>query len=167
MRRNYRDASHNVFAYRVLHGGLLERQSDDGEPSGTAGKPILDIISGAGLLNVCINVARYFGGVLLGTGGLVRAYQAASRETISTAQICQFRRLVPSRLVIPYHCYDKFLHISRNHGYTIQDSAFAEDVTLDIICEEAAATGLQNHISALSLNARLSFGEAYFGVITQ
>ena len=73
MRSEYWDARHNCFAYSV-ENGAVKRFSDDGEPHGTAGKPILEVIEGAGITNTVIVVTRYFGGVLLGTGGLVRAY---------------------------------------------------------------------------------------------
>jgi len=166
MRHIYSDASHNVFAFRVLlEGSVLERQSDDGEPSGSAGKPALDILVGAGVVNVCVNIARYFGGTLLGTGGLVRAYQAAVREALASAQIVEFHRLITARLVVPYHCYDKFLHIARNNEYYIAASTFAEDVKLDIICRESAAEHLQGSVAALDRSADLSLGEIYYGTL--
>lgn len=84
MRSKYWDARHNCYAYS-MSGGTLKRFSDDGEPHGTAGKPILDIIDGSGLTDIMIVVTRYFGGVLLGTGGLVRAYSAAAREAVANA----------------------------------------------------------------------------------
>ncbi len=82
-RAEFHDAKHNVFAFALSSG--LSRYSDDGEPHGTAGKPILDVINGNGLCDVCVVVTRYFGGVLLGTGGLVRAYSSAARKAIEDA----------------------------------------------------------------------------------
>ena len=84
IRAKHRDARHNCYAYSVS-GGTVKRFSDDGEPHGTAGKPILDIIDGEGLCNVCAVVTRYFGGVLLGTGGLVRAYSKALKDAAVSA----------------------------------------------------------------------------------
>ena len=86
MRTTYWDARHNVFAY-ALSEGNIKRFSDDGEPHGTAGKPILEVIDGASLKNVAIVVTRYFGGVLLGTGGLVRAYSGAAQGVLTSADI--------------------------------------------------------------------------------
>ena len=80
VRKLHRDARHNVFAYRIAN--KLERCSDDGEPSGTAGIPILDILRGEKLQNVLVIVTRYFGGILLGTGGLIRAYTGATQEAL-------------------------------------------------------------------------------------
>ena len=79
IRRELNDARHHVHAYRIKQDGL-SRFSDDGEPHGTAGKPVFDVISGAGLTDVCLVVTRYFGGVLLGTGGLCHAYGAAAKD---------------------------------------------------------------------------------------
>jgi len=166
MRQTYRDASHNVFAFRILRSGsLLERQSDDGEPSGTAGKPTLDVIVGAGIVNICVNITRYFGGTLLGTGGLVRAYQAAAREALSQASISEFRRLVQAHIILPYPAYDKFLYAANNNGYIIADSAFSENITLTVVCFEESAANLQHTVAGLAQSAHISFGEPYYGVL--
>ena len=167
-RAAYSDASHNVFAYRLRCGGsLLERQSDDGEPSGTAGKPVLDILTGMQLINVSINITRYFGGTLLGTGGLVRAYQAAAREAIVLAGISNFRRLLPVRLCLPYHAYDKFMHTARasEDCFQVSGSSFGENVTISLVCLEEYSAKLQTIVSNLSQNTQLTFGESYYGVL--
>ena len=166
MRQTYSDASHNVFAFRVLcENGLLERQSDDGEPSGTAGKPTLDVLAGSGLVNVCVNITRYFGGTLLGTGGLVRAYQAAAREVISQATVCEFKRLVQAHIILPYPAYDRFLYTANNSGYIVAEAAFAEHITLTVICLEDDAANLQQAVVSLAQTAHISFGEPYYGVL--
>ena len=87
IRKKYWDARHHCWAYVIGEERVTERCSDDGEPSGTAGKPILEVIRGAGLHNIFVVVTRYFGGTLLGTGGLVRAYTESAREGISHSQI--------------------------------------------------------------------------------
>ena len=84
-RKKYWDARHNCYAYILAGGEGLSRFSDDGEPSGTAGKPMLEVLKGANLADVCLVVTRYFGGTLLGTGGLVRAYTAAAEEAAAAA----------------------------------------------------------------------------------
>ena len=91
-KKKYWDAKHNVFAFNVKKGKTL-RFSDDGEPHGTAGKPILDVIVGSGLTDIAIVVTRYFGGVLLGTGGLVRAYSKSAKDVIESAEVFQ---MIPS-----------------------------------------------------------------------
>ena len=86
IRKKYFDARHNCFAYRIMtENGVVERFSDDGEPSGTAGAPMLNILSKNNLCNILIVVTRYFGGILLGTGGLVRAYSDATTKVIESA----------------------------------------------------------------------------------
>ena len=87
-KKKYHDARHNCFAYRIMkENGIVERFSDDGEPSGTAGGPMLNILNKNNLCNVLIIVTRYFGGILLGTGGLVRAYSEATTKVINSASI--------------------------------------------------------------------------------
>ena len=94
IRRRYPDATHHVYAYRLREGAVL-RWSDDGEPGGTSGQPTLAVLQGAELWDVCCVTVRYFGGVLLGSGGLVRAYSAAARMAVAqagTARMCLWRR---------------------------------------------------------------------------
>ena len=86
MRHKYHDATHNVYAYQ-LNGGAIARYSDDGEPQGTAGIPVLNILKMSGVSDLCVVVTRYFGGILLGAGGLVRAYAASAKLAIETAGI--------------------------------------------------------------------------------
>ncbi len=86
IRSRHWDARHNVYAYSLREGNL-RRYSDDGEPSGTAGMPVLDVLQKSGVTDVCVVVTRYFGGVLLGTGGLVRAYSQAARLGLNAAQV--------------------------------------------------------------------------------
>ena len=85
-KRRYYDARHNCWCYLLRDG--TARYSDDGEPQGTAGQPMLGVFQGGGITNVCCVVTRYFGGVLLGTGGLVRAYTAAAKQALDTACVC-------------------------------------------------------------------------------
>ena len=86
-KKKYWDAKHNCSAFVIGRNSELTRCSDDGEPAGTAGRPMLEVLTGAGLTDVCVVVTRYFGGVLLGTGGLIRAYQAAVKEGLANAKI--------------------------------------------------------------------------------
>ena len=103
IRRQYWDATHNCYAYSVGQKGEIARFSDDGEPGGTAGMPMMDALRGAGVTNVLCVVTRYFGGILLGTGGLVRAYARSCSEAIRAAGVV---RMVPCDLIefdVPYH----------------------------------------------------------------
>ncbi len=102
IRRKFHDATHNCFAWRIAPGKDLFRYSDDGEPSGTAGRPILQEIDGRGLENVTVVVTRYYGGTKLGTGGLLRAYGGAAAEALDLAKIIETRIVHPVLLTFPY-----------------------------------------------------------------
>ena len=94
IKKKHYDARHNCFAFSIGEDMPLQRFSDDGEPQGTAGKPMLEVINGSGIHNICIVVTRYFGGTLLGTGGLVRAYTDASKEALKYCETKLMQRLI-------------------------------------------------------------------------
>ena len=125
------DARHNVYAY-VCSSGKVQRYSDDGEPQGTAGIPVLDVIRKSGLEDVCVVVTRYFGGVLLGAGGLVRAYTAAAKLAIDNAGIVTYQSFSEIRIVLNYSDYQKILAKLPNFNAKIDNTDFGSDVTLDI-----------------------------------
>lgn len=133
VRKLHRDARHNVFVYRIANGA--ERASDDGEPSGTAGVPILDILRGMKLQNILVVVTRYFGGILLGTGGLVRAYSDATRETLKNARIKEKILKVEYKIEIPYTYYDIVLHFCRTNSFEVTKSEFTETVFLYVVAK--------------------------------
>ncbi|MBR5539181.1 MAG: YigZ family protein [Clostridia bacterium] len=128
--KNY-DARHNVFAY-VCDSGNVQRYSDDGEPQGTAGIPVLDVIRKSGLEDVCIVVTRYFGGILLGAGGLVRAYTAAAKIAVDEAGIVTYEKYNELRLVLNYSDYQKILAKLPGFDAKVDNTEFSADVTLDI-----------------------------------
>lgn len=106
-RSRYPDATHHCYAYVLGYNALLTRHSDDGEPSGTAGLPILDVIKNKGLTNTIVVVTRYFGGVLLGTGGLVRAYSQSAIEAIGQSGIIQYTLCAIYGFEVDYPTYSK------------------------------------------------------------
>ena len=123
------DARHNVYAY-VLREGGIERYSDDGEPQGTAGMPVLEVIRKRGVTDCVIVVTRYFGGVLLGAGGLVRAYSAAAKLGIDAAGVCEMELCSVCSLRCSYTLYGKIPSLIAGFGGSIDDSDFADDVTV-------------------------------------
>lgn len=125
------DARHNVYAY-VCSSGNIQRYSDDGEPQGTAGIPVLDVIRKSGLDDVCVVVTRYFGGILLGAGGLVRAYTAAAKLAIDKAGIVTYQSFAEIRMVLNYSDYQKILAKLPNYKAKIDNTDFGSDVTIDI-----------------------------------
>lgn len=132
IRARHHDARHNVWAW-VLDDGR-ERCSDDGEPQRTAGLPTLDTLRGAGLANVCCVVTRYFGGTLLGPGGLVRAYAAATKEALDEAAkdglVAEMCLVTPVVVQIPYAAYDRVAHMAEQAGAKLSDQSFTDDVQL-------------------------------------
>ena len=129
LRSKYWDARHNVFAYSVK-GGSLCRFSDDGEPHGTAGKPMLDVINGSGVTDLAIVVTRYFGGVLLGTGGLVRAYSKSSKDALDRALKVRMIPCTVFETVCEYTDHSRLLSLLENCGGVVQDTEFSDRVKL-------------------------------------
>jgi uncharacterized YigZ family protein len=133
MRGEFADATHNVFAYVVGYGATTTLgMSDDGEPGGTAGRPALAVLRGSGLGDAAVVVTRYFGGTLLGTGGLVRAYGDAVRavlEVLPRSEKIEKRQLM---LTIPYTAYELVKRLVAAHNGEIQNDDFAVEVTLTL-----------------------------------
>ena len=132
VRARHHDARHNVPAWILADG--REHCSDDGEPSRTSGMPTLEVLRGAGLADVCCVVTRYFGGTLLGPGGLVRAYTAATQAAVAAARrdgaICEMTLVCPVTVQLPYALYDRVTRMCADAGGRVSESLFAEDVQL-------------------------------------
>ncbi len=128
VKAEHRMARHNVYAY-VLRGGRI-RYTDDGEPAKTAGMPTLEAIQHAGLEDVAVVVTRYFGGILLGTGGLVRAYTDATKAAIDAADVVTVAVCVDIILEVPYGLYEQVCRIAEACQAKLQESDFAENVLL-------------------------------------
>ena len=123
-------ARHNVYAWVLRSGG--ERRSDDGEPQGTSGPPVLDVLRGSGLQDVCCVVTRYFGGTLLGTGGLVRAYSGAARLAVEAAELVSVSRCVDISMHIDYPLYERVARLACDCGAKTLDTRFTHEVELDL-----------------------------------
>lgn len=132
IKAEHRKAKHNVYAY-ILREDNISRYSDDGEPQGTAGVPVLDVLKKRGLTDVCVVVTRYFGGILLGGGGLVRAYSHAASLACDAAHImdmCLCHRL---KITADYGMYGKISYLLPNYETITVNSDFGSDVTLEIL----------------------------------
>lgn len=132
IRTEHRMARHNVYAYVLRGEGASERirYSDDGEPQKTAGLPTLQALQHAGIVNVACVVTRYFGGTLLGTGGLVRAYTQATQAALEQADLVAISRCVDLTIRLGYPLYDPFVRIAADANAKIIDTRYADDVTL-------------------------------------
>lgn len=125
------NATHNVFAY-VLKDGLSKRYSDDGEPQGTAGVPMLDLITKEGIVDCVVVVTRYFGGILLGTGGLVRAYSQGAKIALEAAGIIKMTSCTIGEILCDYNFYGKLNAFISNEDVQVIDTAFADEVKLSV-----------------------------------
>lgn len=131
VKKKHSAARHNVYAY-VLREGNTQRFSDDGEPHGTAGMPVLDSIRKAGITDAVVVVTRYFGGILLGTGGLVRAYTAAASGAVKEAGIAEVGDFSLIEIKANYSDYQKIMPIVSAYGAKVDDSDFGTDVFMSL-----------------------------------
>lgn len=136
MRRKYHDARHICFAWRIIKDGqVIERASDDGEPSGTAGAPMLSILKKENLCNILILVIRYFGGILLGTGGLVRAYSEATQKVIEKSEIVIMTNGVEIEVKLEYSNLDIFKYYCKNNDINIINIQYLDDIIIKVEME--------------------------------
>ncbi len=129
IKKKYFDAKHHVFSYKIDN---LERFSDDGEPQGTAGTPLLDIIKKRNLNNILVVVTRYFGGTLLGTGGLVKAYSDAFTLALENAKIVNKTNGIEYEIVANYENLEKIKYICQNNNITIKNIEYGEKITITL-----------------------------------
>ena len=161
MKKKYWDARHNCPAYVISERIKTEEKdkaafkdtekcNDDGEPSKTAGSPILETIKGAGLKNVAIVVTRYFGGVLLGTGGLVRAYSQAAASCIEAAEKVKMQLFNKVELVTDYTSYGKFSYLAGEEKAVITDTCYTENVLCTFLCDDIALGRIGNRMAEIT-----------------
>jgi uncharacterized YigZ family protein len=127
IKKQYADATHNVWAYH-LKGGIIARYSDDGEPQGTAGMPVLEAIRKSGADDICVVVTRYFGGILLGAGGLVRAYSHSAVIAINEAEIVVYEPYCEYSLSCGYSEYQRYSNILNMEKAVVDSTEFGADV---------------------------------------
>ena len=147
IRKKYWDARHHCFAYVIGERNELQRCSDDGEPSGTAGKPMLEVLLGEEIHNVAVVVTRYFGGTLLGTGGLVRAYSAATKQGLASSVI--ITKILGVKLCIStdYTGLGKIQYILGQRGLQILDSVYTDKVELEALIPEDELAAVKAEIT--------------------
>lgn len=151
IRKKYNDARHNCYAYIIMDGdNIIKKCSDDGEPSGTAGRPMLAVMEGAGLVNAVCVVTRYFGGVLLGTGGLVRAYTDATSEALENAEISPIRRGRYISFTVDYQDEGALRRLLESEGYEITESAYSDRASLTVLGPEEKSEGLMKRVTDMT-----------------
>ncbi len=163
IKKTHRDAKHHVFAYRIAND--KERFSDDGEPSGTAGVPILDILRGENLENILVVVTRYFGGILLGTGGLVRAYSEATKEALKKVSKVQMKLCTEYEVQMEYRYLDILNHYLKSKNIKVKKVDYNEIISMNIIIEKSLEEEVLKEISdVLDRNANLKVVDTYYFV---
>ena len=155
IKKKYYDARHNCVAYRVSEGGqIVEKSSDDGEPSGTAGGPMLNILQKNNLCNLVVIVTRYFGGILLGTGGLVRAYSDATLQVIEKATKVIKVQGVKIEVGLDYSNLEIFKYYCKNNDINIRNINYSENIILKVEMEKNRKNIFLKDIETKKLNVQ-------------
>ena len=136
IRAAHRDARHHCYAYVIGRNQGIMRYSDDGEPGGTAGMPMMDVLCGRGVVDCCVVVVRYFGGVLLGTGGLVRAYTKGCQIALDAAGVVQMEWTLRDLCELPYSCWDSLRHALERLPARLENVSFGAAVSFDLLTRE-------------------------------
>ena len=163
IRAKHWDARHNVYAYSLREGNL-RRYSDDGEPSGTAGMPVLDVITKNGVYDVCVVVTRYFGGILLGKGGLVRAYAQGAKLALEAGQVIKMQSCLLCSLGCNYNQYGKVSAAVIDAGAQIDDTLYEADVVIKFHMPSELLPSLNKKLADISAGEVQAEGkeEKYF-----
>lgn len=132
-KKKYWDAKHNCSAYIITGAVDIVHSSDDGEPSGTAGKPMLEVLLREGIGNVCVVVTRYFGGTLLGTGGLLRAYQAAVKEGLANCVLLEKQAGIKAKITTDYNDMGRLQHFFAENQVLVLNQAYGQDVVMELL----------------------------------
>ena len=148
MKKQHYDATHNCWAYIIRDGAV--RFSDDGEPGGTAGMPMLQVLQREGLYNIVCVVTRYFGGILLGAGGLVRAYTKGAKIAVDAAGKSMKRVWTALYIPIPYSYYERVKLEIEAFGGILRDTQFGADIELEVLMPEAQAQPFLDRLTDLS-----------------
>ncbi len=164
VRAAHRDATHNTFAY-ILNNGI-KRCSDDGEPQGTAGQPMLGVFQKEGVTNVCCVVTRYFGGMLLGAGGLVRAYTQSAKNALDAAGVSTVRRWLELAVECPYSFLERVKRACAAQNGIVGEIEYAAGVTVHALLPEERAEAFCTQMTELSAGdfAAVELGEVFRSV---
>lgn len=148
-KKEYSDATHNCWAY-LMKGGIVARYSDDGEPQGTAGVPMLETIRKSGVTDCVVVVTRYFGGILLGAGGLIRAYSHGAKIALDAAKIVTYEKYAELMLECSYSDYQKYSVILPTFNAIIDDTDFTDKVIISFAVKETVVGELEAKITEMS-----------------
>lgn len=169
MRKKYWDARHNCSAYVLGERGQIKRCSDDGEPSQTAGRPMLDVLLGEEIRNICVVVTRYFGGTLLGTGGLVRAYSGAVQEGLRHSTVMEKHLGHRVRITTDYNGIGKIQYVAAQMGLKTLDTAYTDQVVVTLMVPVDQGKELIHQVTEKT-NGKAIIEETetlYYGILDQ
>lgn len=152
IKKKYWDARHNCYAYQLGERNQIQRYSDDGEPGGTAGMPILDVLRGRDIKNSIVVVTRYFGGILLGTGGLVRAYSSAAKAGLEAAGLIERIPHIRQYFTVDYTMAGKVQYEVLNGGHILEDTVYTDKVEFVVLSERGKENKLRENIVNLTGN---------------
>lgn len=164
IRKKHYDATHHCYAY-IIKDEKIERQSDDGEPSKTAGMPILEVLRHSGLEDIIIVVVRYFGGTLLGTGGLVRAYTEGAKVAVEAAEILAYSVCVDVEIDVDYSLYDKILAICQATGAKLINSVFTDKVMIKMRLARGTQQPLIDDLVILTKGLQPTVSDSFFDIL--
>ncbi len=153
IKKQYWDARHNCYAYQLGDRNQIQRYSDDGEPGGTAGMPILDVLRGKDIKDTIVVVTRYFGGTLLGTGGLVRAYSLSAREGIKSAGLIERIPHIRQHFIVDYTLSGKVQYEILNGGHILEDTIYTDKVEFIALSQVEIADKLVENIVNITGNS--------------
>ena len=163
IKKKHKDATHNVWAYTIGENMNIQRYSDDGEPQGTAGIPTLEVIKKEDLRDVVVVVTRYFGGIKLGAGGLVRAYTKGAKVGIEAGIVIEKVKYSEVKIKIEYTQLGRIQNEIMNLGFKVKDTIYSEDVELIVYVRNEEAKSLMDRIIDItSGTADVSLGEEYY-----
>jgi len=158
IREKHREANHNVYAYRIKNGGIC-RHSDDGEPSGTAGMPLLDVFIKQDIYDFCCVATRYFGGIMLGAGGLVRAYSRCGTVALEASGVGVMREMALCVTILPYTLYESVKRLLHTCGADITSEDFGAEVVLRFSMPSEDLPALESMVIELTAGSALIHAE--------
>ena len=150
IREKHKDATHNCYAYVIGENAGIMRYSDDGEPGGTAGLPMMEVIKSQQIVNCCVVVTRYFGGVLLGAGGLVRAYPKGCAIALNAARIVRMQLSQKILLDVPYPLWDRVNHALKSLPVMVESTGFAASVEATLLIRKKDFSFVTGQLTALT-----------------
>lgn len=150
IKEKHRDATHNCSAYIIGENALIQRADDDGEPQGTAGIPILEVLKREELYNTTVVVTRYFGGIKLGAGGLIRAYSSGAAEAVKASGKVYLVPMIPAKVLLDYTFTNRFEYFLEQENIEIRDQQYTDKVSYDLIIPEEKVESVESELQKIT-----------------